>query len=131
MEKKYFSIEKSVKTFRKLFTSDLFFSLSIVPRVCSTEIKVAQTYLWRPWRCHPMKMRTYGVEGTCLLPKSVRNFRILQHSNHFQSNVLIFPSVVQAYTQLYSFSGRINLIICQIKYELSVTIHKIRKWGAK
>ena len=38
----------------------------------------------------------------------------------------IFPSVVQAYTQPYSLGGRINLIICQIRHELSVvTIHKI------
>ena len=35
------------------------------------------------------------------------------------------PSVVQAYTQPYSFSGRIKLIICQIRHELSDTIHKI------
>ena len=36
-----------------------------------------------------------------------------------------FPSVVQAYTQPYSFGGRIKLIICQIRHELSVTIHEI------
>ena len=35
------------------------------------------------------------------------------------------PSVVQAYTQPYSYSGRIKLIICQIRHELSVTIHEI------
>ena len=35
------------------------------------------------------------------------------------------PSVVQAYTQPYSFGGRIKLIICQIRHELSVTIHEI------
>ena len=34
-------------------------------------------------------------------------------------------SVVQAYTQTYSFGGRIKLIICQIRHELSVTIHEI------
>ena len=33
--------------------------------------------------------------------------------------------VVQAYTQPYSFGGRIKLIICQIRHELSVTIHEI------
>ena len=42
---------------------------------------------------------------------------ILQHYRDFQ----IFPSVVQAYTQSYSFGGRIKLIICQIRHELSVT----------
>ena len=36
------------------------------------------------------------------------------------------PSVVQAYTEPYSFGGRIKLITCQIRHELSVTIHKIR-----
>ena len=35
------------------------------------------------------------------------------------------PSVVQAYTQPYSFGGSIKLIICQIRHELSVTIHEI------
>ena len=34
-------------------------------------------------------------------------------------------SVVQVYTQPYSFGGRIKLIICQITLELSVTIHEI------
>ena len=37
----------------------------------------------------------------------------------------IFSSFVQAYAQPYSFGGRIKLIICQIRYELSVTIHEI------
>ena len=36
-----------------------------------------------------------------------------------------FPSVVQAYTQPYSFDGRIKLIICQIRRELSATIYEI------
>ena len=36
-----------------------------------------------------------------------------------------FPSVVQAYTQPYSFGGRIKLLICPIRHELSVTIHEI------
>ena len=31
----------------------------------------------------------------------------------------------QAYTQLYSFGGRIKLIIWQIRHELSATIHEI------
>ena len=33
-------------------------------------------------------------------------------------------SVVQAYTQPYSFGGKIKLIFCQIRHELSVTIHE-------
>ena len=36
------------------------------------------------------------------------------------------PSVVEAYTQPYSFGGRIKLIICEIRHEVSVTIHEIR-----
>ena len=36
---------------------------------------------------------------------------ILQHYHDFQSNVAIFPCVVQAYTQPFSFIGRIELII--------------------
>ena len=50
---------------------------------------------------------------------------ILQHSYDFQSNVAIFPSVVEAYTQPYSFSGGIKLTICQIRHDLSVTIYEI------
>ena len=49
----------------------------------------------------------------------------LQHYHDFQSNVAIFVSVVQAYTQPYSFGGRIKLTICQIRHELSVTIHEV------
>ena len=50
---------------------------------------------------------------------------ILQYYHDFQSNVAILPSVIQAYTQPYSFGGRIKLIICQIGHEPSVIIHKI------
>ena len=50
---------------------------------------------------------------------------ILQHYHDFQSNVAIFPKVVQAYTQPCSYGGRIKQIICQIRHELSVTIHDI------
>ena len=35
------------------------------------------------------------------------------------------PSVIQAYTQPYSFGGSTKLILCQIRYELGVTIHEI------
>ena len=41
---------------------------------------------------------------------------ILQHYHDFQSNVAIQP---------YSFDGRIQLIICQIGHEFSVTIPEI------
>ena len=41
------------------------------------------------------------------------------------SSVSPLPSVVQSYTQPYSFGRGIKLIICQIRHELSVTIHKI------
>ena len=51
---------------------------------------------------------------------------ILQHYHDFQSNVTIFPSIVQTYTQPSSFDERIKLIICQIRHELSVTIHDIK-----
>ena len=50
---------------------------------------------------------------------------ILQDYHDFRSNVAILPSVVQAYTQSYSFGGRIKLIIFQTRHELSVTIHEI------
>ena len=50
---------------------------------------------------------------------------ILQHYYDFQSNLAIFPSVVQTYTQPHSFSGRIQLITSQLRPELRVTIHEI------
>ena len=57
-------------------------------------------------------------------------FFFLPKSASFVSrSVVIFPSVVQAYTQPYSFGGRIKLIICQIRYELSVTIYEM--WEKK
>ena len=63
----------------------------------------------------------------CLHTRQDQNEHHLK--SHFakivKSNVAIYPSVVKAYTQLYSFGGRIKLIICQIRHELSVTIHEI------
>ena len=57
---------------------------------------------------------------------------ILQHYHDFQNNVAIFPSIVQAYTQPYSFDGRLKLINCQVRHELSVTIHEIStSWKKK
>ena len=38
------------------------------------------------------------------------------------------PSIVQACTQPFSFGGRIKLIICQNRHELSVTIHESKIW---
>ena len=57
-------------------------------------------------------------------------YAILQHYHDFHSNVAIFPSVVQAYTQPYLLSARIKQIICQTN-ELSVTfIHTyIHNWS--
>ena len=44
----------------------------------------------------------------------------------FRKSIAIpLPGVVQAYTQPYSFGGRIKLIICQVRHELSITIHEI------
>ena len=42
-----------------------------------------------------------------------------------QSNVAMFPCVVQPCTQPYSFGRKIKLIICQIRHKLSLTIQKI------
>ena len=41
-----------------------------------------------------------------------------------KSNVAIFSSFVQAYTQAYSFGGRMKLIICQIRHEVSHSRNK-------
>ena len=44
----------------------------------------------------------------------------------------VFYSFVQEYTQPYSFGGRKKQIICQIRHELSVTIHEISSsWKKK
>ena len=41
-------------------------------------------------------------------------------------------SFIQAYTQPYSFGGRIKIIVCQIRHELSVIIHQIStNWKKK
>ena len=39
--------------------------------------------------------------------------------------IIFSKSVVQSFIQSYSFGGSIKLIICQIRHELSITIHKI------
>ena len=53
-----------------------------------------------------------------------RRFFLPKSASSVSRSVAIFPSVVQAYTQSYSFCGRIKLIICQIRHELSVTSHE-------
>ena len=68
---------------------------------------------------------TPQIRQFCLftyLPRS----KMIFFANIVKSNVAIFPSVVQVYTQPYLFGGRINLIIYQIRHELSVNIYKIR-----
>ena len=64
--------------------------------------------------------------------KQASSEKIIFFDDDFQSNVAIFLSVVQAYTQPYSFGRRIKLIICQIRHVLSVTIHEIsNSWRRK
>ena len=55
----------------------------------------------------------------------------LKHYHDFQSNVAIFPNVVLVFRQPYSFGGRIKLIICQVRHEVSVTIREISTGGKK
>ena len=43
----------------------------------------------------------------------------------FPKSASSISPLVQADTQPYSFGGRIKLIICQIRHELSVTIHEV------
>ena len=52
-------------------------------------------------------------------------FFLPKSASSVSQSVVIFLSIVQAYTQPYSFGGRIKLIICQISHELNVTIHQI------
>ena len=65
------------------------------------------------------------------IPAKIKMSFIWKH--YFFSKIGIFcksiadplPSIVQARTQLYSFGGRIKQVICQIRHELSATIHII------
>ena len=64
----------------------------------------------------------------CLHTRQVQNELHLKSWYFCQivkSNVAIFPCVIQGYTHPYSFGGRIKLVICQIRHDLSVTIHEI------
>ena len=74
------------------------------------------------WGCQFLSLFSQNNEHTEL---TVLLFFRNQHYHDFQSNVGLFPSVAQGYTQPYSFSERIKLIICQIRHELTVTIHEI------
>ena len=65
---------------------------------------------------YPPRSKGASSEKLIFLPK---------HYHDFQSNVAIFLNVVRAYTQPYSFGGRIKLIICQIRHELTVALHEI------
>ena len=70
---------------------------------------------------HPPRSKWASSEKMIFKPKS-----------SVSQSVAIFPSVVQAHTQPYSFDRRIKLIICQIRHELSVAIHEIStSWKKK
>ena len=71
----------------------------------------------------PAKIKMSFIWKDDFLPKSASS--VSRSQAHF-------PSIVQAYTQPYSFGGRIKLIICQIRHELRVTIHEITtSWNKK
>ena len=81
------------------------------------------------------QMRQY-----CLFTYAPRSKWLLFEKMIFFAKIGIFcksiigplPSIVQAYIQSYSFGGRIKLIICRIRHELSVTIHEIStSWKKK
>ena len=63
----------------------------------------------------------------------MRQFCLFTWKDDFFAKIGIFcmsiagplPSLVQSYTQQCSFGERIKLIFCQIRHELSVTIHEI------
>ena len=108
--------------------------------------KIAQLCLWNKIRTKQWLVSgasAFRCTGSGFLCPKCDNFGCL-HTRHDQNelhlkrwfhmpksassvsrSVGIFPSVVQAYTQPYSFGGRIKLIICQIRHELCVTIHEI------
>ena len=85
------------------------------------------------WGCQLLSLFSQDNEHTeltvllCVQNPYAISAHILQHYHNFQSNVAIFPSVVQAYTQPYSFGGRIKLI-CQIRHWLKkkTFIHSTR-----
>ena len=55
------------------------------------------------------------------------SFKIFTQCSHTFCNITMIFKIISKYipAQPYSFGGRIKLIICQVKHELSVTIHEI------
>ena len=53
------------------------------------------------------------------------NFFLPKSASSVRRSQAYLAKHIQTYTQPYSFGGRIKLIICQIRHELSVTIHEI------
>ena len=53
------------------------------------------------------------------------HFLLSKSPSSVTRSVAIFPSIIQAFTQPYSFGGRRKLIIYQIRHELSITIYEI------
>ena len=79
------------------------------------------------------KSDSFWIRQFCLLTYTPRSKWASSEKMIFLAKIDIFcksiasplPSVVLAYTQPYSFGGNIKLIICQIRHELTVTIHEI------
>ena len=65
------------------------------------------------------------MEGLVYLAASEKIIFLPKSAFSVSRSQAYFPNVVQAYIQPYSFNGRIKLILYQIRYELSVTIHDI------
>ena len=61
-----------------------------------------------------------------MYPQKIKDFFFAKIGNFWKSIAGPLASFIQAYTQPYSFGGSKKLIVCQIRYELSViTIHEI------
>ena len=73
----------------------------------------------------PTKWLSGLLKSECLFTCPPRSKWASSEKMIWKSIVGPLLSVVQAYTQPYSLGGRIKLIICQIRHELSVTIHEI------
>ena len=65
---------------------------------------------------YPPRSKSASSEKMIFLPKS---------ASSVSRSDAVFPKVVEAYIQSYSFGGRIKLIICQIRHEPSVTTYEI------
>ena len=53
------------------------------------------------------------------------DFFLPKSASSVSRSAAIFPSVFQAYRQPYLFGGRIKLITCQMRPELTIAIHEI------